>query len=172
MRKLAALSLLLLVLMGTFGTAASWLVVWRQARREGKARLKATAPAADRVTIRLTQAQLAAARVDDHEVRLQGHMYDILQEELLLDGSIQLVLLPDHAEDRLFAHLDQLVAGILASKAGQQGKQVHGKIGLPVCCLPSPLLLTPPLDKIAMYATAASNPQAGYAGLSEHPPQS
>ena len=85
-----------------------WHVHRQALRRAVKTRLKALLPAEELTTFVFAADELADVRVDRHEIRYQGHMYDIVRETPL-GSRIEVACIADEEEDRLFAQLPTLI---------------------------------------------------------------
>ena len=91
-----------------------WLTVWglarQEARRHARAALEVTT--LERITIEL--GTLEQLRVDKHEIRLNGRLYDIRSSTIHSD-SVTLELYHDIREEQLYAVLGTLLSPVLLS---------------------------------------------------------
>lgn len=111
MRKLrtpAAWLCCLVLLYSSLGSGVLWHVHRQALRRVVKTRLKAEVPATELTTFVFTADELADVRVERHEIRYRGHMYDIVRETPL-GSRVEVACIADEEEDRLFAQLPTLI---------------------------------------------------------------
>ena len=66
--------------------------------------------------LELSLEEYLAAKVEDHELKINGKMYDIAREELI-GGKIMVDALQDEAEDSLFSFLDEITKRTTHDKA-------------------------------------------------------
>lgn len=91
-----------------------FVVQLQQVRNEMRAKLKEL-PSEKLELITLSKHEYQLAKVEDHEIKVDGKMYDIarLKEE---DGKILVYCLHDEAEDNLLAFLDKILSLPLKDK--------------------------------------------------------
>jgi hypothetical protein len=92
-----------------------FFVQLRQVRKEMRAQLKYL-PEDQLQLIKLSTAQYKKAKVDEHEVKVNGKMYDIARVQVESD-SVFVYGVHDKAEDNLLAFLDKILSLPLKDKS-------------------------------------------------------
>lgn len=106
--------MLLVFLLNGAGFYVYYIIQLQQIRKEMREALKLI-PDHDLEILKLTKKQFLQARVEDHEVRVNGKMYDIARVKL--QGETVLVYcLHDEMEDNLLAFLNEIVGKPLKDK--------------------------------------------------------
>jgi len=110
MRNVIAIALLLFTLFHAAGYLFVFEIQKYEIRREIKQQIKAGVPEAELVLLKISgeSSTLPFQRIDEHEFRYGGNMYDIVREEARGD-TIWYYCLADEKETQLFADLDELV---------------------------------------------------------------
>lgn len=110
MRNLVAIALLFFMLLQAAGYIVVFEIQKHGIRREIKQQIKAGVPQAELVLFKICEEKPDPAfqRVDEHEFRYDGKMYDIVRQESHGDRTWYYCL-ADEKETQLFAHLEELV---------------------------------------------------------------
>jgi hypothetical protein len=122
MRRAFSLFLLFLMLFQTAGTLFVFRIQQHKIRREIKQQIKAGVPEAELVLFKSHEGKPNPAfqRVEKHEFRYAGKMFDIVRQESHGDTTWYYCL-ADEKETQLFANLDELV------KQDMSGNSQHRK---------------------------------------------
>ncbi len=137
MQRVLAILLLFLMLFQTAGHLFVFKIQQHQIRREMKQRIKAGVPEAELVLFKFLAGNpdLAVQRVEEHEFRYQGKMYDLVREASHGDTTWYHCI-SDAKETQLFANLEDLVKKELAGNP-QHRKQIDELLrlsGALYCC--------------------------------------
>jgi hypothetical protein len=124
MRRALSIALLFVMLFQTAGYFFVFKTQQHKIRREIKQQIKAGVPEAELVLFKILEGKPNPAfqRVEEHEFRHDGKMYDIVRQESHGDTTWYFCL-ADEKETRLFANLDELVKQDMAGNP-QHRKQV------------------------------------------------
>lgn len=97
------------------GVYAYFFIKLKSIREEMRAQLR-TLPDHELTRLELSLADYQAAKVDEHEVKIDGKMYDISRFEKK-GNQVVLYALQDEAEDNLFSLLDEITKRTSDDKA-------------------------------------------------------
>ena len=116
-----AIALLFLMLLQAAGYIVVFEIQKHGIRREIKQQIKAGVPEAELVLLKFCEGKSEPAfqRVDEHEFRYGGKMYDIVRQENHGDTTWYYCL-ADEKETQLFAHLEELVKRGMRQNPEQQ----------------------------------------------------
>ncbi len=107
MKKILGIVLLSILLLQVAGSYLYFVVRLSGIRQEMREQLKHK-PAEQLTMLTLTPEEFQKAKVDNHEVKVNGKMYDIARI-VVSENSVLVYALHDEAEDNLLALLDELV---------------------------------------------------------------
>lgn len=163
LKKLTAVFVLIIFLAHFAGFYIYFFTQLSMVRKEMRARLKELPPE-DLELLVLTPAQYQAAKVEDHEVKVDGKMYDIARIDVK-GGTIHVYCLHDKAEDSLLAFVDKILALPLKNKNVPAGVlQFLSLSYLPThCSFKTPVFyisrtFTPYTELLSQYASAKIGP--------------
>jgi hypothetical protein len=110
MRRAISISLLLSMLLQAAGYFFVFKILQHEIRQEIEQQIKAGVPETELVLLKIFEAKphLAFQRVEEHEFRYDGKMYDIVRQEAHGDTTWYYCL-ADEKETQLFANLDEVV---------------------------------------------------------------
>jgi hypothetical protein len=114
LKKLAAVFVLIIFLAHFASFYIYFFTQLSIIRKEMRARLKELPPEELELLI-LSPAQFQAAKIEEHEVKVDGKMYDIARIEVK-EGTIHVYCLHDKAEDNLLAFVDKILTLPLKDK--------------------------------------------------------
>jgi len=114
MKRVLSILVLVVFLAHFAGFYIYFFVQVKQVRKEMKARLR-TLPTDKLELVKLSSRDLNNARVDDHEIKINGKMYDIARIEKVGDNYF-VYCLHDKGEDSLLAFLDKMLSLPLKDK--------------------------------------------------------
>ncbi|MDZ7289339.1 MAG: hypothetical protein ONB44_07820 [candidate division KSB1 bacterium] len=138
MRSIVATVLLLFMLLQAAGYLFVFEIQKYEIRREIKQHIKAGVPEAELVLFKICEGKPHPAfqRVEEHEFRYDGQMYDVVRQESHGDTTWYYCL-ADEKETQLFANLEELVKRDLGQNAEWQ-QRVHRLLNLFVLLFFSP----------------------------------
>jgi hypothetical protein len=114
-RKAAAISILSILLINTAGFYVYYIVQLRQIRTEMRQALQLR-PDDQLEVLRLTKKKYTEVRVDEHEVKVNGKMYDIARMKIS-DDSVIVYALHDEKEDNLLALMGEIISKPLKDRS-------------------------------------------------------
>lgn len=106
-KRILSILVLILFLAHFAGFYIYFVVQLKQVRQEMRSQLR-NLPTEELDLLTLTPEEFQKARVDEHEVKVDGKMYDIARVEKR-DNTILVYCLHDAAEDNLFAFLNKIL---------------------------------------------------------------
>jgi hypothetical protein len=119
LKRTLSILVLILFLAHFAGFYIYFFVQLKQVRKEMREKLKAL-PSDELELLTLSPEEYHKAKVEEHEVKVDGKMYDIARVEKL-DNTILVYCLHDAAEDNLLAFLDKILSLPLKDKSVPNG---------------------------------------------------
>jgi hypothetical protein len=114
-RKFSAILILSILLVNAAGFYAYYIVQLQQIHMEMRKTLRLL-PDGELEILRLSKKEYAEARVDEHEVKVHGKMYDIARKKFSED-SVVVYALHDEKEDHLLLLLEEIISKPLKDRS-------------------------------------------------------
>lgn len=113
--KILSLILIIVLSVNSFGTAITFTIFQKKIRKEIKSKIKAGLAESQLDIFEVDTRDASFRRVNSHEFRFKGKLYDIIVENQISDFKILFKAINDTKEEKLFENLSKLVTNTLNS---------------------------------------------------------
>ncbi len=113
--KILSLIIIIVLSVNSIGTAITFTIFQKKIRQEIKSKIKSGLAQSQLDILEVDTRDASFRRVNSHEFRFKGKLYDIIVEKQISDFIILFKAINDTKEEKLFENLSKLVTNTLNS---------------------------------------------------------